>query len=74
MIVIFGMPLAQSNRRGGAPTSIGIALGTTILLLTFGRITEAMGAGGALSPTMAAWMPNTVFLAAAFLLFARLRT
>ncbi|WP_419940667.1 LptF/LptG family permease [Candidatus Palauibacter sp.] len=74
VIVLFGMPLAHSNRRGGAPTSIGIALGTTILLLTFTRITEAMGAGGALSPAVAAWMPNIVFLVAGLLLFARLRT
>lgn len=74
VIVLFGMPLAHSNRRGGAPTSIGIALGTTILLLTFNRITEAMGAGGALSPAMAAWMPNAVFLLAGLILFSRLRT
>ena len=74
VIALFGMPLAHSNRRGGAPTSIGIALGTTILLLTFNRITEAMGAGGALSPLEAAWLPNTVFLLAGLVLFSRLRT
>ena len=74
VIALFGMPLAHSNRRGGAPTSIGIALGTTILLLTFNRITEAMGAGGALSPTQAAWLPNGVFLLAGLVLLLRLRT
>ena len=74
VIVIFGMPLAHSNRRGGAPTSIGIALGTTILLLTFQRITEAMGAGGALTPAEAAWLPNIIFLIAGLILFLRLRT
>lgn len=74
VIALFGMPLAHSNRRGGAPTSIGIALGTTILLLTFNRITEAMGFGGALSPIEAAWLPNVVFLLAGLVLFSRLRT
>jgi len=29
VIVLFGMPLAHSNRRGGAPESIGIAIATT---------------------------------------------
>ena len=74
VIAVFGMPLAHSNKRGGAPTSIGIALGTTILFLTLIRIAEAMGAGGALSPTAAAWLPNSVFFATGILLFARLRT
>ena len=74
VIVVFGMPLAYSNRRGGAPTSIGIALGTTILFLTVARIAEAIGAGGALSPVTAAWLPNLLFLGAGALLWVRLRT
>ncbi|WP_420633840.1 LptF/LptG family permease [Candidatus Palauibacter sp.] len=74
VIIVFGMPLAHSNRRGGAPTSVGIALGTTILFLTLARIAESMGAGGALSPTLAAWLPNAIFLIAGLLLFTRLRT
>ena len=74
VIAVFGIPLAHSNKRGGAPTSIGIALGTTILFLTLIRIAEAMGAGGALSPTAAAWLPNIIFVGAGLLLFAKLRT
>ncbi|MYA32313.1 MAG: YjgP/YjgQ family permease [Gemmatimonadales bacterium] len=74
VIAVFGIPLAQSNKRGGAPTSIGIALGTTILFLTLIRIAEAMGAGGALLPAAAAWLPNVIFFGAGLLLFAKLRT
>ena len=68
------MPLAHSNRRGGTPTSIGIALGTTIVFMIFARIAEALGAGGALPPYIAAWAPNLIFLAAGVVLFARVRT
>lgn len=74
VIVLFGMPLAHSNRRGGAPQSIGIALATTIIFLVFVRIAEALGAGGALEPTLAAWLPNSVFLAAGMVLYTRVRT
>ena len=74
VIAVFGMPLAHSNRRGGAPTSIGIALGTTMLFLTLIRIAQSMGAAGALSPVAAAWLPNAIFFGAGLLLFARLRT
>lgn len=74
VIAVFGMPLAHSNKRGGAPTSVGIALGTTILFLTLIRIAEAMGAGGALSPTAAAWLPNIIFFVGGLVLFAKLRT
>ncbi|MDH3732652.1 MAG: LptF/LptG family permease [Gemmatimonadota bacterium] len=74
VIVLFGMPLAHSNRRGGAPQSIGIALATTIVFLIFVRISEALGAGGAMEPSLAAWLPNLVFLAAGVVLFAKVRT
>ena len=74
VITLFGMPLAHSTQRGGAPTSIGIALATTIVFLIFARITEALGAGGALPPTIAAWLPNGVFLVAGLVLFAKVRT
>lgn len=74
VITLFGMPLAHSNRRGGAPLSIGIALTTTIVFLIFTRITEALGAGGALPATVAAWLPNWVFLFAGCVLFSRVRT
>ncbi|MFV1987448.1 MAG: LptF/LptG family permease [Gemmatimonadota bacterium] len=74
VIVLFGMPLAHSNRRGGAPQSIGIALATTVIFLIFVRIAEALGAGGAMDPTLAAWLPNGVFLAAGLGLFTKVRT
>jgi len=74
VIVLFGMPLAHSNRRGGAPRSIGIALATTIIFLIFVRISEALGAGGAIQPWLAAWLPDLVFLTAGVALYSKVRT
>jgi len=74
IVIIFAAPLATSAGRGGAAYGIGIALGITIFYLMLFKITGALGAGGALSPMVAAWLPNAVFLAAAIGMAARVKT
>lgn len=74
LIVLFGTPLGHSSHRGGATFSIGVALMVTILFLIMVRIAEAMGAGGTVSPMLAAWIPNFIFFAAGGVLTARVRT
>jgi lipopolysaccharide export system permease protein len=74
IIVLFGTPLAHSSRRGGAPMSVAIALATTIFFMILIRISEALGAGGALPPVAAAWAPNVLFLLAGLALYGRVRT
>jgi len=74
IIVLFGAPLANSTRKGGAALSIGLALATTIVFLTMIRIGEALGAGGVLPPVAAAWFPNLVFFVAGLGLMWRVRT
>ena len=74
IIAIFGAPLATSTKRGGAAFGIAISLATTILFLTLIQITKAVGGGGLLPPTIAAWTPNVLFLLAGLLLLIRART
>ncbi len=74
IIVLFGAPLANSTRRGGAALSIGLALATTIIFLTLIRVGEALGAGGVLPPVAAAWFPNAIFFLAGLGLMARVKT
>lgn len=74
IIVLFGAPLANSTRRGGAALSIGLALATTIFFLTLIRIAQAMGAGGVLPPVAAAWFPNGIFLLAGLGLMGKVKT
>ena len=74
IIVLFGAPLANSTRRGGAALSIGLALATTIVFLTLIRVGEALGAGGVLPPVAAAWFPNAIFFLAGLGLMARVKT
>ncbi|MFQ5680210.1 MAG: LptF/LptG family permease [Gemmatimonadota bacterium] len=74
VIVLFGTPLGHTTRRGGTTFAIGVALMVTILFLIMVRIAQAMGAGGTVSPLLAAWLPNLVFLGAGLVLTAKVRT
>jgi len=40
----------------------------------FVQITKAIGAGGLIDPTVAAWIPNVVFLFTGLVLLAKVRT
>jgi lipopolysaccharide export system permease protein len=74
VIILFGAPLATSSRRGGATFGIGLSLATFILYIMLFRVSAGLGYAGTLSPRMAAWLPNAVFLAAALVLLKRVRT
>jgi len=74
IIVLFGVPLAHSTRRGGTTMAIGVALMTTLLFLILIRIAQALGAGGTLPPEAAAWLPNGLFFVAGLVLMVRVRT
>lgn len=74
IIILFGAPLATSSRRGGATFGIGLSLATFILYIMLFRVSAGLGYAGTLSPRMAAWLPNAVFLAAALVLLKRVRT
>ncbi len=74
IIVLFGLPLANSSRKGGASLSIGIALSTTILFLVLVRVAQAMGAAEVIPPVLAAWLANAAFLLAGLVLFWRVKT
>jgi len=74
VIVLFGAPLATTSRRGGTAFGIGISLAVTMVYLMFFKVGEAIGASGAISPLIAAWAPNVVFLIAGVLLLWRVRT
>lgn len=74
VIILFGAPLATSSKRGGAAYGIGLSLATVILFMMMLRVSGALGEAGALSPLVAAWLPNAVFGVAAVFFLARVRT
>jgi lipopolysaccharide export system permease protein len=74
IIALFGAPLAVTTPRAGAAIGVAISLGTTVLFLLITQIMKAVGAGGVIDPTMAAWLPNSLFLLAGLILLSRVRT
>jgi lipopolysaccharide export system permease protein len=74
IIALFGAPLAVTSPRAGAAVGIAISLGTTVIFLLFVQITKAVGAGGLIQPTLAAWIPNILFLFTGLVLLAKVRT
>ncbi len=61
IIAIFAAPLAVTAPRAGGAFGIGVSLATTVVFLTLIQLSKAVGAGGMLPPTLAAWAPNIVF-------------
>lgn len=75
VIVLFGLPLTTSTRRGGGTAfGIGMSLAITMCYLMLFKVGEAMGESGAISPIMAAWIPNILFFVAALGFLWRVRT
>ena len=74
IILLFGTPLATSNKRGGAAFGVGLSLATVVLYLLVYRFAGSLGIVGVISPTTAAWAPNAVFLAAGLVLLMRVRS
>jgi lipopolysaccharide export system permease protein len=61
IIAIFAAPLAITAPRAGGAFGVGVSLAITILFLTLVQLSKAIGAGGVLPPTAAAWAPNALF-------------
>jgi len=74
VVLLFGIPLATSSKRGGAAFGIGLSLGTVILYLLMLKVSAALGEAGTLQPLAAAWIPNGLFFVSGIVLLARVRT
>jgi len=74
IIALFGAPLAVSNPRSGAAWGVAVSLATTFVFLLMVQLSKAVGAGGLLPPTLAAWFPNILAGIAAIWLMRRVRT
>ncbi len=74
IIALFGAPLAISTPKSGAAWGVAVCLATTFIDLLMFQLSKAVGAGGVLPPTFAAWFPNLVFGGAAVWLLKNTRT
>ena len=74
IIALFGAPLAVTTPRAGPAGGVAISLAIALIFLLLTQLTKAIGAGGVINPLVAAWFPNVMFLFAALVLLAKVRT
>jgi len=74
VIALFGAPLAISTPRSGMAWGVAVCLATTFVDLLMFQLSKAVGAGGALPPAFAAWVPNLLFGAAGVWLWRKAQT
>jgi LPS export ABC transporter permease LptG len=74
IMTILAVPFAVMTGRHGAMYGIGIGIGLAIVYILALSISGALGAGGVLSPPLAAWTPNIMFGAVALYLVLAVRT
>jgi lipopolysaccharide export LptBFGC system permease protein LptF len=74
VMTLLAIPFAVTTGRRGALYGIGVGIVLAIVYWLMTAITGAIGAGGLLSPVLAAWTPNILFAAAAAYLILTVRT
>jgi lipopolysaccharide export LptBFGC system permease protein LptF len=74
IMTLIAVPFAVLTGHHGAMAGIGVGVGLAMTYWTTISICAAMGAGGMMPPTMAAWAPNAIFGAGAAYLLLSVRT
>ncbi|HEX3644860.1 MAG TPA: LptF/LptG family permease, partial [Vicinamibacterales bacterium] len=74
IMTLLALPFAVKTGRSGAIFGVGVSMILAVVYWTMLSIFGAMGAGGWLSPWLAAWAPNILFGAAAAYLLLTVRT
>jgi LPS export ABC transporter permease LptG len=74
VMTLLAVPFAVTTGRSGAFYGIGVGLVLALIYWTALSIFGALGAGGWMSPVLAAWAPNILFGAAAVYMLLTVRT
>ncbi len=74
VMTLIAVPFAVTTGRRGALYGVGIGIMLAIVYWLMLSVLGAVGAGGLLSPVLAAWTPNILFAAAAVYLLLTVRT
>jgi len=74
IMTLLAVPFAVTTGRSGAIYGIGVGLVLAIIYRTALSLFGALGSGGWIDPTLAAWAPNILFGAAAAYMLLTVRT
>ncbi len=72
ILTLIGVALSSEKRKGGGMgTSIGIGLALSFSYILFQTVSASFAVNGGWPPMLAAWIPNILFAAIAFVLYKR---
>ncbi|MDO5665917.1 MAG: LptF/LptG family permease [Bacteroidia bacterium] len=71
ILTIIGATLSARKVKGGMGLNIGIGLSLSVTYILFMTITSSFAVKGNMSPMLAAWIPNIIFIAISFFLYKR---
>jgi LPS export ABC transporter permease LptF/LPS export ABC transporter permease LptG len=74
IMTLIAVPFAVTTGRRGAMYGIGVGIVLALVYWTMISVFAAFGAGGLMSPMLAAWAPNLIFGATAAVLLLTVRT
>jgi LPS export ABC transporter permease LptG/LPS export ABC transporter permease LptF len=74
IMALLAVPFAVTTGRRGAMYGIGIGIALSIAYWVILNVFSALGEGGVMTPTLAAWAPNILFGAAALYMIFTVRT
>jgi lipopolysaccharide export system permease protein len=69
ILTIIGVALSSRKMRGGLGLHIGLGVGLSFSYILFQRFSEMFVQGGWLTPAVALWIPNVLFLVVAIWLY-----
>jgi lipopolysaccharide export system permease protein len=62
IMTLIGVSLSSRKVRGGIGIHLGIGLGLSSIYILFSTFSTSFSVNGLMSPFLAAWLPNAVFL------------
>jgi len=71
IVIFLCIPLASNPKRSGVAISFAVASGISLLYFVIFKVTQSLGYSAKLSPEVAAWSINIVFLIVGLILFVR---
>ena len=70
-MTLLGVTMSSKKVRGGMGKNLGIGIVLTAAYILFSTVSTTFSVNGVMSPFLAAWLPNFLFLAIGIALYYR---
>jgi lipopolysaccharide export system permease protein len=71
IMTLLGVTMSSRKVRGGMGKNLGIGVGLTALYILFSTVSTTFSVSGVMTPFMAVWLPNFLFLAIGIYLYQK---